>query len=416
MILKCVLSLFVASITSLSSAMDHFDHKSSFTCNKMRETYQEVCNISNEELIKRFKACSINGQSFDNTINVELENIVRNSTGRETLQLVVARLYPFVRCANTLEHLLNVIPETKQTHNYNILKKAKMVVLFCDALNLRGQDVFMTFLNVNTSLSKLKTDPVLFPSPDTPYRKGSLLEVFKDDTHTEDTEKKSYIVSEINMWWNRVTKQAVEGILPILKEGMFSLTFDLSTKYTYDLKAHSAKISLSNTCPSISARCITGPLLHDRIDDQDITVCYELQDRVITADSGLHHEIFHHLTIGLELEEFPSFSRLIPCLISNMVDRLYIVNLKEIYTDMDEFRNIIGIFVDKKNHVFFDPCSEAAYLCSAGQCIRGTHKSSTRGIIYIPISFVEFIKRAKINGFIINENKCLKDCSKVSWR
>lgn len=165
-----------------------------------------------------------------------------------------------------------------------------------------------------------------------------MLEVFKDDIHTKEREKKTYVMNEINKWWDSEVSRTVAGILPTLREGMFSLVLGLKTEYKYNTLTHSAEISLSASCPSIVARCITGPLLYDRIDDQDVDVCYELQDMSISADSGLHYEIFHHLTIGLELESFSSFTRLVPYLTNNGIDVLYIVNLKWLYTDMDEFR------------------------------------------------------------------------------
>lgn len=207
-------------------------------------------------------------------------------------------------------------------------------------------------------------------------------------------------------------KQAIDRILPILREGMFSLVRGASTQYSYDTGNHTFSISLSYVKPIISARCIVGPLICNEIESEVIPICYFLDDKKVLPDSGIHHEIFHHLVIGLELDAEPFFRKLAHLLKGN-VDGSYIVRLKDIYTDMDEFRNIIGIFV-KDGEFYFDPCSESAYLCKAGKYLRGTHKSNASSIMYVPISFVQFLQKC-VPGLKVKQREMLRDVSELKW-
>jgi len=100
-------------------------------------------------------------------------------------------------------------------------------------------------------------------------------------------------------------------------------------------------------------------------------------------------------------------------LLAKKVDALYVAGLKKIYTNMDEFRNIIGIFV-KNGKLYFDPCSEGAYLCKAGEYLRGTHKSSTASIMYVPVSFVNFLQ-ANIPGLKIKKQETLMNIDSEKW-
>lgn len=179
----CVLcsSLFMISFFQ-SKAMNVavFDHCSSFN-EVMRRTYFSLKSASNEEILDKFKECCINSISIDPGINAELHNIVQNPAGCETLRVITARLYPYVKCANSLEILINAIPYSKQNEASAIINKAKSVVLFCKALGVHQADVFSTLLDIGNLLQKLKNEPVLFPDPSTPYQSGSLLDVFKCD-------------------------------------------------------------------------------------------------------------------------------------------------------------------------------------------------------------------------------------------
>lgn len=186
------------------------------------------------------------------------------------------------------------------------------------------------------------------------------------------------------------------------------------TKYEYDLNTHYAQILLSRMNPTVNARCITGELLYDGIDGEEVPICRALSEKSISAASGLHHEIFHHLVISLEMDEFPYFNRLVKALKKAGVDGSYLLKLKEIYTDMDEFRDIIGVFIDTNGRLFFDPCSEAAYRCAEGKHIRGTHKSGTGAIKYVPIGFVEFLKD-KIPNLRLKSSKKQESVDKLVW-
>ncbi|MBE6447618.1 MAG: hypothetical protein E7015_04030 [Alphaproteobacteria bacterium] len=93
---------------------------------------------------------------------------------------------------------------------------------------------------------------------------------------------------------------------------------------------------------------------------------------------------------------------------------MYIVGLRNIYTDMDEFRNIIGVFVKDDGCLYFDPCSEAAYASKAGKYLRGTHKSNASAITIIPVSFVRFLQN-NVPNLKINQKASLNDISKIKW-
>lgn len=399
------------SMTSITG-METFDHTSCFTCDAMRSAYAELERVSPKELVKKFKLCCVNAASIDRDIKTQLLNVAKNEAGRETLRLVVARLYPFVVCASSLEELSNSIPTTEQSDPELLFNKVKNVVLLCDGLGFSQEEVFFSLLNIDTKLNKLKSAPVVFPAPLEGITKGKLLKVFKDDTHRDLYDKKEYIVNEINLWWDEYVKRAIDRILPILREGMFSLVRGASTRYSYNKENHTFSISLSSVNPTINARCIVGPLICNEIESEVIPICYFLDDKKVLPDSGIHHEIFHHLVIGLELDAEPFFRKLAHLLKGN-VDGSYIVRLKDIYTDMDEFRNIIGIFV-KDGEFYFDPCSESAYLCKAGKYLRGTHKSKASSMVYIPITFVQFLQKS-VPGLRLKREEKLMSVPKLKW-
>lgn len=199
-----------------------------------------------------------------------------------------------------------------------------------------------------------------------------------------------------------------------LKIGMFSILDSPKTEYKYD---KNSKYVIHFSGDTISAPCIAGPLCKSKTTAvmPSVGKYYLLKDRDIGGSSGLHHELFHHLTIGLDFAEYPSFDRLIRVLQSNNVDESYITLLEEIYTDMDEFRNIIGIFVDSFGNVFYDPCSEAAYLTAQGDYVRATHKSGVVGMLRVPIKFVDFVKRVNRRMKIETGSMISRDGCKFDW-
>lgn len=81
---------------------------------------------------------------------------------------------------------------------------------------------------------------------------------------------------------------------------------------------------------------------------------------------------------------------------------------------MDEFRNIIGIFVDSGNKLYFDLCSEAAYRCGEKKFIRAAHKTNSGAILYIPISFVELLKRC-VPNFEVKSSKSQHNIDVLKW-
>ncbi|MBE6447617.1 MAG: hypothetical protein E7015_04025 [Alphaproteobacteria bacterium] len=290
--------------------MKVFDHTSCFTCDAMKNAYMETMGISDEELVNRFKICSVNGASIDSVIEGLLFNIVKNEAGRETLRLIVSRLYPFVVCASSLEKLSNSIPVDRQDTVSSVSEKVKNVTLLCNSLGIVQGDVFDSFLHIDAKLNGLKSNPVVFPAP---LEKSDvkLLKVFKDNSNREENDQKLHIVNEINCWWDFLVKDAIDRVLPILRECMFSLGFGLSTCYQYSTANHTFLINLSKNRSSISARCITGPLICRQIERITVPICYALKDKKVDYDACLHHEIFHHLVIGLELSSDPFFGNLI---------------------------------------------------------------------------------------------------------
>lgn len=412
--IKYILYFFVMFMSFQARAMraQEFDHTASFN-EPMRKTYLSLKNSSDTELLNKFKACCLNGDSIDAGIEAELCNIVRNEAGRETLLVVTARLYPYVECARSLERLSNAIPYSEQTEAVDKVKKAKLVVLLCKALGVQGADVFMTAINIENFLQKLKMDPVIFPEPTELCQRKLLLQIFDCKIYSDNSKKETYILQEVNLWWNDTVLAEVKRQLSTLRKGMFRLSRGASTEYRCGSSARLPEIVLSNVQPSIRARCITGPLLYDIIDNVEIPVCYSLSDRDLSPACGLHHEMFHHLVVDLEEEGFPAFGELLK-VIKFEVDGSYLLELGNIYTSMTEFRNIIGIFASSTGVLYFDPCSEAAYRCAEGECIRGTHKSNAVTISYIPVSFVKLLTRS-ISGLKIESSKIKSGVRVSNW-
>lgn len=266
--------------------------------------------------------------------------------------------------------------------------------------------------NINVWLLKLKRHPVLFTGK---YNPHSVLKVFASSKPNNDSKKAiSHIMRKINKRWDSSVHDVVVNFLPVLRKEMFFLNVRASNEYRYDLKNHYAEICLSHGSSPIIARCITGTLIYDRIDGEEVYTCYSLSERNIGTAACLHHEIFHHLVISLEMDEFPYFNRLVKVLKGEQIDGSYLLKLKEIYTDMDEFRNITGMFVDTSGNLYFDPCSEAAYLCAESKYVRGTHKSGVGTMKYIPISFVNFL-RTNIQNLKLKLKQKQETVSELKW-
>lgn len=342
-------------------------------------------------LLEHFKFCCKNKDSLSSKVNNALGEIVMNAAGKETLRTITAKLYPFVYCASTLESLGSAISTNKEGDRKNMRDKAKKIVLLFSALGVQSTPPREAIGNVCTYLDRLKGDPIIFPKPDTSYTKGALLRVFGGSGTGDDMEKRA-IMADLNKLWGGAARNAVLAFSKRLKRGMFSILESQKTRYESD---KSDKYAIHFSGADINAPCITGPLCKSMATSvmPSFDTYYSLQNQDISSSSGLHHELFHHLAIGLELAEYPSFDKLMKVLQLNNVDESYIILLEKIYTDMDEFRNIIGIFVDDSGHVFFDPCSEAAYLTKSGSFVRATHKT---GMVMrrIHIKFVNFIKEA----------------------
>lgn len=401
-------SLFLSLLIFLcAEAVQEFDHTSSFN-QAMGQKYKELASLKDSVVVEHFLQCCENRDLVDHAILDELNNIVGNAAGRRTLLVVTARLLPYVECANSLETLLQAIPQNEEKDENDKLRKAELVCLFLKTMRVTGSSsVSQALKKVIDSLSGLKSDPVLFPMP------GSVTKGICDEVFSGYNERCANPIDRINKSWNANVASAVLAVLPILREGMFSLIRGSATEYCYARKNACAQICLSSTKPAIIARCITGPLLCNELGGVYIPTCYRMTDKGISAASGLHHEIFHHLVIGLEMDESPYFHDLVPLLLAEGVDGLYVSKLKKIYTDMDEFRNIIGLF-PKNGMLLFDPCSEAAYLCEAGVHVRGTHKSKAGEIKYVPISFVNLLIKL-IRGFQIEGRLEQYSLKRLKW-
>ena len=361
--------------------------------NITKEKYNALKGDNEQKLVEQFCKCSIQGSvdALDPRIRSALNNIAENEVGKETLLTVTAKLYSFVECARTLEELVNKIPVIPVTGNEKI-EKVKKVVLLLDALGVHDAEVVFCFSNLNTWLNQLKQNPIVFPNALEPYKHGSLFRIFKNDFQLVNKKaKQQFIIDQINYCWNINVKTVVDNFLPLLRFGMFSLEVG-PTMYEYDSGTHHYVVKFSDR--KITARCMTGPLLCDNIDSIKIPpMCCLMDDQEISAASGLHHEIFHHLVIGIEGNGFNSFSRLAVVFLRENIDSSYVRYLKDIYTDADEFRAITGLFVDDKNELYFDPCSEGAYLHKEGKSLRGTHRSDFRAV-HVPISFIHLLEKS----------------------
>ena len=376
-----------------------FKHGIDSACQAVKYQYGDLSG-NDAVLLERFRFCCKNKDSLDLDTTNALNEIIKNAAGRETLRIITAKLYPFVLCANTLEALVNDISTTEKSDKNSIRNKARKIVLLFDTLAVEATSPKDAINNICTYLAKLKKDPVSFPAPGTRYKKGSLLRVFGGSEAD-----KGKIIGSLNKLWGGAAQRAVIAFSERLKRGMFSILYSSKTNYEYD---GNDKYIINFSGGTIDAPCITGPLCKGKATPvmPSVDKYYLLKSKSIGGPSGLHHELFHHLAIGLDFAEYPSFDRLVKVLESEAVDGSYIALLEEIYTDMDEFRNIIGIFVDDSGNVFFDPCSEAAYLTAGGNYVRATHKDGMT-MIRIPIKFVNFVKRAnsKMNieaGPVIN--------------
>lgn len=412
--------VFIGSIlkASCTHAMDIkcFDRVSALK-RPAQAAYQELGRQDDSELVAKFKYCCSNGNALDSAIENALQEVVRNKAGKETVKMITAKLYPFVRCANTLQALVDSISVDEEKDESAAKRKAKGLVLLFGTLTKgkRKKSVSETIRGVKVYLDDLSVEPADFPDPSTPYSPGSLLGTFDDglESTAGKVQRQREVVDQLNRSWNHFGKKVVLDAVSCLRMGTFSLERGAQTEYEYNTKDHRGIIRFSGK--EITAKCIRGPLLCERIDTLLIEKCYLLEDRDISASSGFHHELFHHLVIGLELDEFASFERLARFLVMNGVDALYVLSLKDIFTDMDEFRNIIGLFLDSKGNPLFDECSEASYLTSAGKYIRSTHKSNAGSIKYVPIGFVDLIKRA--NGSLMLRSKPSVDDNnhRITW-
>lgn len=157
-----VSSLFVFLCTE---SMRVFDHTSSFN-QAMTQEYRRLKKLSDTEIVGDFLCCCKQASSIDAGIKNELDNIVRNVSGRQTLLVIAARLLPYVKCADSLERLLQAIPFDEQASSQDELRKAELVSLFFETLNVKGSSsVTGCINNIRTLLDGLRNSPVQFPSP-----------------------------------------------------------------------------------------------------------------------------------------------------------------------------------------------------------------------------------------------------------
>ena len=326
--------------------------------------FGRLSSVNDGALVEEFKIGCKNSSTLDRVIETQLQTIAADSQGAGMLRVMAAMINPYVKCANSLETLINLIPTTRLTNSKDKIAKAKKVSYLYHLLGVQNKDFLDVIKPTNSStlFQTLVGNPVIF----------------------SDT------VPNINNFWNVDVANSARNILPLLRKKMFSMEIGSKSEYSYDSITHSYVIRLNPS--NVSAYCVIGTPLISCVGGGALPVIhsYAAEKRDFEPDICLLHEMNHHFIIVLTSDFRENFDDVIPFLIAKKIDISYIVKMSEIYTGFREFQNITGITVIG-GQIRFNKYSEGAYvLGKKGLSIRCSHTG--KRFFNVPIGLVELIK------------------------
>lgn len=346
--------------------------------------FRRLASVNNGDLVNEFKIGCRNSATLDGAIDAQLQIIATDPQGAGMLRIMAAMINPYVRCADSLEALISLIPTDLAVSPQDKISKAKRVSHLYRLLGVRNRN-FLDVINPANSkalFQSLVRNPIIF-SDTIP---GNIL---TENTFTDD---KALLVSHINRYWNVAVADSARSVLPFLREKMFSIEIGSRSEYSYDPTAHSYVIRL-NPVP-MSAYCVIGTPLISRVGVSTTPVVhsYAAEKKDFEPDFCLIHEMNHHFIMKLTSDLRESFDDIIPLLRDKKVDVSYILKLSEIYTGFSEFQNITGITV-VGGQIRFNKYSEGGYvLGKKGLNIRCSHTG--KRFFNVPAGIVELIKEA----------------------
>ena len=106
------------------------------------------------------------------------------------------------------------------------------------------------------------------------------------------------------------------------------------------------------------------------------------------------HELNHHIALQIDKDTDLSLETIIDILENSGVDRSYMANFEDLWTDLFEFKDITGLCV-KEGRLKYDITSEGAYNASRGKGMRACH--SRNRVRAIPIEIMEKVKEGNPN-------------------
>ena len=346
--------------------------------------FLRLASVNNGDLVDEFKIGCKNSTALSDVINAQLQIIATDPQGAGMLRIMAAMINPYVKCANSLEALINSIPTDRVISPQDKINKAKRVSYLYRLLDVHNRD-FLDVINPANSralFQSLVGNPIIFPNmiPEN---------ILTEDTFTNDP---ALLVTHINRFWNVAVADSAKSVLPFLRKKMFSMEIGPRSEYSYNIAVHSYVIRLNPT--AISAYCVIGtPLVtHVGAGTVPIVHSYAAEKKDFEADIGLLHEMNHHFIVRLTSDFRESFDDIIPLLRDKKVDISYILKLSEVYTGFSEFQNITGITV-VGGQIYFNKYSEGAYvLGKKGLSIRCSH--TDKRFFNVPVGIVELIKEA----------------------
>ena len=382
-----------------------------FTCKSM-ENYElrrslspieeshlsKIRTLDAESLMLHFEKCILN--PIPSFIKHALLQTVNHEKYRRIIQYVVAKVEPYVDCANTLQTLATGIPDVIGDDQkaladvFLLYEKLLRTDLKRTKEETHDYDFSMTFTKTQILVNLLEKFPMSFADD--------------EQEHILVNKNISSIDSFKRMW--KFYKKIILLACPlIIGRKTFELVDGDESSYEFDPIKKCCRITIESQ--PLLASAITGPLL--RRDKFSEPHSYKAEKISYSTAIGTVHELHHHITSILDknaIDQIVSagdFSLLSAQLSNLKCDADYIAQLETIWSNTNDFRDItaVGFFIN--GVAFYDPFAEGAVV----DFIRASHLDIE--VSNVPIGFVEFIRH--VNPNILNLKKGYEEKELKSW-
>ncbi len=200
-----------------------------------RREYKYLSEVDGARLVEEFKFCCENRTHLHHAVNRQLRIVANDPVGADMLRFIGAKVNPYAICAGSLENLVRSIPINVPDRPLDRIEKAEKIVFFYSKLGIRkGRSFTEAARNTRNLLSALKRKPSSF-GENIPAN-ILLSRIFSDPV--ED------LIDRACRFWNNDVSRAVMGVLPLLREKMFSIRLGGRSYYSYDRGTRSCVVHL----------------------------------------------------------------------------------------------------------------------------------------------------------------------------